>query len=61
MRLDEYRDCVIGGSGAFMVPAASYDTFADAILKKLITEIAATAKRNPPRSVAEPRDQRLDR
>jgi hypothetical protein len=25
---------------AFMVPAMSYDTFADAILKKLITEIA---------------------
>jgi hypothetical protein len=35
-----YRDFVIGGPGAFMVPAASYDTFADAILKKLITEIA---------------------
>jgi uncharacterized protein DUF1194 len=36
-----YRDYVIGGPGAFMVPANSYDTFADAILKKLITEIAA--------------------
>jgi hypothetical protein len=35
-----YRDYVIGGPGAFMVPAQSYDTFADAILKKLITEIA---------------------
>jgi hypothetical protein len=35
-----YRDYVIGGPGAFMVPAASYDAFADAILKKLITEIA---------------------
>lgn len=35
-----YRDYVIGGPGAFMVPADSYDTFADAILKKLITEIA---------------------
>ena len=30
----------IGGPGAFMVPADSYDTFAEAILKKLITEIA---------------------
>ena len=38
-----YRDYVIGGPGAFMVPAESYDTFADAILKKLITEIAARA------------------
>jgi len=35
-----YHDYVIGGPGAFMVPADSYDTFADAILKKLITEIA---------------------
>ena len=26
-----------------MVPARSYDTFADAILKKLITEIAGLA------------------
>ena len=35
-----YYDNVIGGPGAFVVPAMSYDTFADAILKKLITEIA---------------------
>ena len=36
-----YADNVIGGPGAFMIPAKDYDTFADAILKKLITEIAA--------------------
>ncbi len=35
-----YYDNVIGGPGAFMVPARNYDAFADAILKKLITEIA---------------------
>jgi hypothetical protein len=35
-----YRDQVIGGPGAFMVPAESYETFAEAILKKLIIEIA---------------------
>jgi hypothetical protein len=35
-----YYDNVIGGPGAFMIPAESYDTFADAVLKKLITEIA---------------------
>jgi hypothetical protein len=35
-----YYDNVIGGLGAFMVPARNYDTFADAILKKLITEVA---------------------
>jgi hypothetical protein len=38
-----YYDYVIGGPGAFMVPAKDYDTFADAILKKLITEIAGIA------------------
>jgi hypothetical protein len=36
-----YYDNVIGGPGAFVVAAQSYETFADAILKKLITEIAA--------------------
>jgi hypothetical protein len=35
-----YASNVIGGPGAFMVPARNYDTFADAILKKLINEIA---------------------
>jgi hypothetical protein len=35
-----YFDNVIGGPGAFMIPAQNYDTFADAILKKLISEIA---------------------
>jgi hypothetical protein len=36
-----YYDSVIGGPGAFVVPAKDYETFADAILKKLITEIAS--------------------
>jgi len=35
-----YSQNVIGGPGAFMIVAKSYDTFADAILKKLIAEIA---------------------
>jgi len=35
-----YYDNVIGGPGAFMIPAQNYDTFADAVLKKLISEIA---------------------
>jgi len=39
--LDRYfQDNVIGGPGAFVVAAQSYETFGDAILKKLITEIA---------------------
>jgi hypothetical protein len=41
--LDQYyHDNVIGGPGAFMIPVANYDSFADAILRKLINEIAAT-------------------
>jgi hypothetical protein len=36
-----YYDSVIGGPGAFVVAASNYETFADAILKKLITEIAS--------------------
>ena len=36
-----YRDNVIGGPGAFVIAARDYETFADAILKKLIAEIAA--------------------
>jgi hypothetical protein len=36
-----YFDNVIGGPGAVMVPAESYEAFADAIIKKLIIEIAA--------------------
>jgi Protein of unknown function (DUF1194) len=32
---------VIGGPGAIMVPAESYESFAEAILKKLIQEIAS--------------------
>jgi hypothetical protein len=35
-----YHNNVIGGPGAFVVPADSFETFADAILKKLIIEIS---------------------
>ena len=40
-----YQDNVIGGPGAFVVVARDYETFGEAILKKLITEIAANAQR----------------
>ena len=41
--LDQYYEAnVIGGPGAFVVAAKDYETFAEAILKKLITEIAGT-------------------
>jgi len=36
-----YYDNVIGGPGAFMVTAQTYEAFAEAVLKKLIIEIAA--------------------
>ena len=38
-----YFDNVIGGPGSFVIATASYETFADAILKKLIIEIASNA------------------
>jgi hypothetical protein len=36
-----YFENVIGGPGAIMVPAENYESFAEAILKKLIIEIAS--------------------
>jgi hypothetical protein len=39
--LDKYYfDHVIGGPGAFMIPAENYEKFSDAVLRKLILEIA---------------------
>ena len=44
--LDQYYySYVIGGPGAFMIPAATYENFADAVVKKLILEIAANEDR----------------
>ena len=45
---DFYRDNVIGGPGAFVIPAASFETFADAILKKLVIEISGLEGAPPP-------------
>lgn len=42
-----YRDNVIGGPGAFVIAVDSYDNFADAILNKLVTEIAGIAPKLP--------------
>lgn len=39
--LDQYyKQSVIGGPGAFIIPAKDYSQFADAILRKLVAEIA---------------------
>jgi len=40
-----YRDCVIGGPGAFIVVANTFEEFAVAIRKKLIIEIAGLTDR----------------
>ncbi len=40
--LDKYYfDNVIGGPGSFMIPAESYEKFAEAVLRKLVLEIAS--------------------
>jgi hypothetical protein len=40
--LDQYYvNNVIGGPNAFAIAAESYEAFAEAVLKKLVTEIAA--------------------
>lgn len=38
-----FRDCIIGGRGAFMVVARDFDDFAAAVLRKLVLEIAGQA------------------
>ncbi|WP_207462438.1 DUF1194 domain-containing protein [Azospirillum sp. SYSU D00513] len=38
-----YEERVIGGPGAFIVPATGFDAFAEAILSKLLLEIAGAA------------------
>jgi hypothetical protein len=48
-----YRDNVIGGSGAFVIATENYENFADAILRKLIAEIAGTPPSSPGQSFAE--------
>src|SRR5215831_17379991 len=40
-----YLDHVIGGPGAFVIAAESYETFANAVLKKLIREMATNEPR----------------
>jgi hypothetical protein len=40
---DYYRDNVIGGAGAFVMAAQNVDSFAEAMLRKLIEEVAGAA------------------
>jgi hypothetical protein len=43
-----YREQVIGGAGSFMIVIQNYDQFAEAIVRKLVTEIAALPDRLAP-------------
>lgn len=43
-----YRDCVIGGPGAFMLPVHGWENFGDAIRRKMILEIAGIRPSAPP-------------
>ena len=46
-----YRDCVIGGPGAFLIVAENFRDFARAVRRKLILEIAGrTPPTEPPRA-----------
>jgi hypothetical protein len=35
-----YRDNVVGGAGAFVLPIDDFNAFSDAMVRKLIAEIA---------------------
>lgn len=50
-----YRDCVIGGPGAFHIVANDFRDFARAVLRKLILEIAGLT---PPDAAPSPRTDR---
>jgi hypothetical protein len=57
--LDQYfRKNVIGGPGAFSIPARDYDQFAEAILRKLITEISRNTTKTPVLALASGADRK---
>lgn len=49
-----YRDCVIGGPGAFMIPVRSIQQFPDAVRTKLLMEVAGLAPELPAIAPGEP-------
>ncbi len=54
-----YENCVIGGTGAFVIAAESFASFGEAILRKLILEIAAAQDPVKPEGKAEPENTLL--
>jgi hypothetical protein len=47
-----YRDNVIGGPGAFVLQVVNFDTFAEAMTNKLVTEVSQSSPRSPPENAA---------
>jgi hypothetical protein len=46
--LDQYfRENVIGGPGAFIIPVQNYNAFGEAIMRKLVTEISQDQQPKP--------------
>lgn len=45
-----YRECVIGGPGAFVIAAQNFESFAEAVLRKLILEVAQAPRPADPTS-----------
>ena len=41
-----YRDNVIGGPGAFVLQIVNFDTFAEAMTNKLLTEVSDASPRS---------------
>lgn len=52
-----YRDCVIGGAGAFVIPVHEWSEFAQAVRRKLVLEIAGLA---PPAQIIRVQSRRYD-
>ena len=51
--LDQYfREYVIGGPGAFIIPVQNYNAFGEAIMRKLVTEISQDQQPEPDSQVA---------
>jgi hypothetical protein len=51
--LDQYfRENVIGGPGAFIIPVQNYNAFGEAIMRKLVTEISQDQQPEAPQLAA---------
>ncbi|WP_244597720.1 DUF1194 domain-containing protein [Roseitalea porphyridii] len=49
-----YRDCVIGGPGAFLLPVEDWDGFPEAVRRKIVLELAGGQPAGPARAVPPP-------